>query len=315
VAAQIDIPGRRRRIDPALLDWPLEFLHDVQLVGVINTSPDSYFSDSTVPDVDTAVSVARRHIKEGAHILEVGGLSGGSAAKRISTEEEIKRTIPAIEAIAAEFPQATVTVDTFRSEVAAKAIEVGATWINDVTALTFDPEMVKLAYDHGATVVIMHLEGPGGAKGRKLNRPFYSDVVAEVKTFLRDRVNALVDAGLTHDQIIVDVGLGAGKRPAHDYVLLANLTEFNDLGCKQMGACSRKQLVEAISPVPPDERLGGSIVAALWSVLSGCHYLRVHEVRPYAQAIDVWNGIMAQVNKTRADLTVEGIAPRIDAHA
>lgn len=286
-----------RAIDSSLLDWPAEFLHDVKLVGVINTSPDSYFHDSTVSTVEQAVDVARRHIKEGAHLLEIGGLSGGSAARRISTEEEMRRSIPVVEAISAEFPQVTVTIDTFRSEVAESALQAGATWINDVTALTFDPRMSQLALENNATVVIMHLEGPGGAKGRKLNRPFFVDVVEEVKAFLSSRVETLVSEGLRHDQIVVDVGLGAGKRPAHDYALLARLSEFSELGCKQMGACSRKQLVEAICPVPPDERLGGSIVAALWSALNGCEYLRVHEVRPYAQALDVWNGILGQKAK------------------
>jgi dihydropteroate synthase len=285
------------RIDPHLLNWPITFAHDVQLVGVINTSPDSYFAASYAPDVEGAVAMARRHIQEGAHIIEVGGLSGGSSAKRITTKEELDRSLPVIEAIAGEFPQVTLTIDTFRSEVADAALRAGAHWINDVTTLLFDPEMVDVAREHGATVVIMHLEGPGGHKGRKLNRPFFADVVEEIKDFLRGRVESLAAAGLSHDNIIVDVGLGAWKRPAHDYALLARIREFNELGCKQMAACSRKQFVEAISPVPPPERLGGSIVGALWCVLNGCSYLRVHEVRPHAQALDVWNAIMAQYKR------------------
>ena len=285
--------------DTALLNWPLplEFVQDVKLVGVINTSPDSYFEPSYASSVEQAVEMARKHIREGAHLVEIGGLSGGSAAKRISVEEELKRSLPAVKAVVEEFPQVTVVIDTFRSEVAEAALRAGATWINDVTALTADPRMIEVALEHHAHVVLMHLEGPGGHQGRKLNRPFYHDVVAEVKAFLSERVESLVKAGLNHEQIVVDVGLGAGKRPAHDYILLANLHEFNTLGCKQMGACSRKQFVEAISPVPPSERLGGSIVGALWSVLKGCQYLRVHEVRPYAQMLDVWNGILAQLKK------------------
>lgn len=277
-----------------LSHWPIKFIADVKFVGVINTSPDSYFKSSTTNEIEQAIQMARKHISEGAHYVEVGGLSGGSAAKRVSIEEEKARTLPFVEAIAQEFPQVTVIIDTFRSEVAEPALRAGAQWINDVTALTYDEKMVDLAKEHGATAVIMHLEGPGGHKGRKLNRPFYGDVVKEVKEFLKSRVDSLVKAGLTHEQIIVDVGLGAGKRPFHDYELLARLSEFNDLGCKQMGACSRKQFVEAINPVSPDERLGGSIMGAMWSVMNGCEYLRVHEVRPYAQAVDVWNGILAR---------------------
>jgi len=283
-------------IDKSLLNWPTRHLHNVNLVGVINTSPDSYFKNSIQVNINEAVDAARSHIQQGAHIIEVGGLSGGSSAKRVSPQEELDRTCPIIEAIANEFPQVTVTVDTFRSSVARAGLKCGASWINDVTALTYDPEMVDIALEFDATVVIMHLEGPGGHKGRKLNRPYFEDVVRDVKKFFEDRIEDLEKKGMSKDRIIIDTGLGAGKRPAHDFDLLANISEFNDLGCKQMGACSRKQLVEAISPVPPDERLGGSILAALWCVLNGCEYLRVHEVRPYAQAIDVWNGIASRLD-------------------
>lgn len=276
------------------LEWPVEYLFDVSLVGVINTSPDSYFKDSYASNIEAAVGMARRHIQEGAHFVEVGGLSGGSAAKRVSVNEELERSLPVVKAISEEFPQVTIIIDTFRSEVAEAAIANGASWINDVTAMTFDPRMVELAVEHNATCVLMHLAGPGGRSGRKLNRPYYRDVVEEIRQFFEDRIRDLTDAGMPKENIIIDVGLGAGKRPAHDYILLANLKKFNDLGCVQMSACSRKQLVEAISPVPPTERLGGSIVAALWSVMNGCKFLRVHEVRPYAQAIDVWNGIVAK---------------------
>lgn len=286
--------NKLKSIDKSLLNWPIEFVHDIQLVGVINTSPDSYFKNSYASNVEAAVDMARKHISQGAHIVEVGGLSGGSAAKRISVDEEIQRSIPIVKAISQEFPQVTITIDTFRSEVAEAALEVGATWINDVTALLFDPKMVELAVKYGATVVIMHLTGPGGRDGRKLNRPYYQDVVLEVKQFFEERIGDLVSKGLRKDQIIIDAGLGAGKRPSHDYLLLASLDEFNGLGCKQMSACSRKQFVEAISPVSPEERLGGSIVGALWSVLNGCQYLRVHEVRPFAQMLDVWNAVMTR---------------------
>jgi len=275
--------------------WPIAFPHDnVKIVGVINTSPDSYVPTSIASDVDAAVAVARTHIQQGAHYVEVGGLSGGSAARRVSEQEEMDRTLPVVEAIAGEFPQVSLTVDTFRPAIAAAALAAGACAINDVTAMTFDEKMIGVAAEHDAQVFLMHLEGPGGHKGRKLNRPHFDDVVAEVKQFFIERIGTLTAAGIDRDKIVIDVGLGAGKRPFHDYDLLARLHEFSQLGVSQMSACSRKQFVEAVSAVPPAERLGGSIVGSLWSVLAGCEYLRVHEVRPYAQAIDVWGAIMSR---------------------
>ena len=275
-------------------DWPVLFTHDIRLVGVINTSPDSYFGPSYAPDVASALTTARQHIKEGAHYLEVGGLSGGSAARRVSEQEEADRTLPVIEALVAEFPQVRLTIDTFRSSIADAALVAGACAINDVTSMTFDPGMVEVAARHGAQVFLMHLEGPGGHAGRKLSRPYFEDVVEEVRAFFVERIATVTEAGIDLDNIVIDVGLGAGKMPAHDYELLAHLKGFCDLGVAQMSACSRKQFVEAISPVPPDERLGGSIVGSLWSVLAGCTYLRVHEIRPYAQMLDVWNAIIAR---------------------
>ncbi|MFI9411927.1 dihydropteroate synthase [Nocardia gamkensis] len=276
-------------------DWPILFAHDIKIVGVINTSPDSYFTPSVAPDLEAAVAAARKHIQEGAHYVEVGGLSGGSSARRISEQQEMDRTLPVVEAIVDEFPQVTVTIDTFRSTIAEEALKIGATAINDVTSMIYDDRMIGIAAAYDAQVFLMHLEGPGGHAGRKLNRPHFDDVVDEIKQFFNERIDTLTSGGVNRDKIVIDVGLGAGKRPAHDYQLLARLQEFSALGVEQMSACSRKQFVEAISPVPPGDRLGGSIVGSLWSVLAGCRYMRVHEVRPYAQMLDVWNGIMSRV--------------------
>lgn len=285
------------KIDKSMMNWPITFAHDIGIVGVVNTSPDSYFEGSIATDVEKVVALARTHISQGAHFIEIGGLSGGSSAKRISVQEEMQRTIPAIKAVHEEFPQVTIIVDTFRSEVARAGLENGAKWINDVTAMTFDENMVEVAKEFDATVVLMHLEGPGGHAGRKLNRPFYGNVVEEVKSFFEERIDTLTKAGMTKDHIIIDLGFGAGKRAAHDYDLFANIEVFNELGCEQMAACSRKLFVEAVSPVPPTERLGGSIMGTMWCVTHGCKYIRVHEVRPYAQALDVWNCIMAKMIK------------------
>lgn len=273
-------------------DWPVDFAHNIQIVGVVNTSPDSYFKASISTEVEGAVAAARTHIQQGAHYVEVGGQSGGSSARRVTEQEEMDRTLPVIEAILSEFPQVRLTVDTFRAPIAAAALKAGATAINDVTAMTFDEAMIEVAAEHKAQVFLMHLEGPGGHAGRKLNRPHFDDVVGEIKGFFVERIETLTTAGISKDKIVIDVGLGAGKRPIHDYELLARLREFSNMGVEQMSACSRKQFVEAVSPVPPGDRLGGSIVGSLWSVLAGCHYIRVHEVQPYAQMLDVWNAIM-----------------------
>jgi dihydropteroate synthase len=265
----------------------------VQLVGTINMSPDSYVKESIAGDADAAVIRARRHIKEGAAIVEVGGLSGGTGASRVSDEEEYERVVPAVTAIAREFPQVAISVDTFRARVAAGALQAGATWINDVTAGEADGDIIDVVREGGATFVAMHLAGPGGCYGRKLNRPHYRAVVSDVHAYLAGRVAELERRGVTRDRIVVDVGLSAGKRPPDDYRLLHHAADFSRLGCRHMVSCSRKGFIEAVSPVPPEERIGGSVAAGLWAALHGADYLRVHEIRPFAQALDVFNAILA----------------------
>ena len=190
--------------------WPPGLEHSVDLVAVVNTSLDSYVAESVAPDVESAVDAARTDIQQGAHFVEIGGLSGGSAAKRVSEDEELRRTLPYVEAVAAEFPQITVTIDTFRPAVAAAALKAGARAINDVTAMHYAPQMVTLAAEHQVPVFLMHLEGPGGHAGRKLNRPRYDDVVAEVKDFFTERISTLTSGGIAAEMIVIDVGLGAG---------------------------------------------------------------------------------------------------------
>jgi dihydropteroate synthase len=283
---------RPEKTDPALWHWPRLPVHDAVIVGVINASGDSYYKGSFAETAEAAVEQARQFIRGGAHVVEVGGQSGSTFARRITAAEEAQRTVPYIEAIHEEFPQVTICVDTFRAEVAAAGIAAGATWINDVTALGHDPDMIPLAAQSGARTVLMHLEGPGGHAGRTLHRPFYADVVGEVREYFAVRTGELLAAGLRADQLILDIGLGAGKRPAHDYALLANVGELTSLGYDLMVGPSRKGFIRAVAPSTVEELLGGSVVAALWAVLNGARYLRVHEAKPYAQALDVWNAIV-----------------------
>jgi len=233
--------------------------------------------------------MAARHIREGAQLVEIGGQSGGSLAERVTAQEEIKRTADIVRAVSSEFPQVDVVIDTFRAEVAEAAIEAGATWINDITAMEHDPRIIDVIREAGATAVIVHMAGKGG---RRLKRVVYDNVVAEVKEYLGRRIEVLEAAEIPRSRIVIDSGPSLGKQPAHDFALLAGLRTLQELGCRQMAPISRRQFIEGIDPVGPDLRLGGSIAAALWAAVSGCTYLRVHEVRPYTQAIDVWNAIL-----------------------
>lgn len=279
------------KIDRSLASWPYLPLHDITIVGVINASPDSYLPESYAKTVDAAVEKARQHIRGGAHVVEIGGQSGSTYAKRVSADEEEARTIPYIRAIHEEFPQVDICVDTFRSSVARAGFEAGATWLNDVTSLQYDPAMAGLAAEVGCRTVLMHMTGPGGRAGRYLHRPFYPDVTQNVREFFERRLDELGAAGINRDQLVLDIGLGAGKRPAHDYDLLANVRSIVEVGLDVMVGPSRKGFIRIVAPSTADDLTGGSVVAGLWAVLAGARYLRVHDPKPYAQALDVWNAL------------------------
>lgn len=289
--------------DQSILKWPFKPIFDVTLVGIINASPDSYLPDSYATSVEAAVETARAHIRGGAHIVEVGGQSGSTFARRTTAEEEARRTLPYIRAIHEEFPQVDIAVDTFREDVARAAIEAGATWLNDVSSLKHDPNMAALVAETGCRTVLMHLDGPGGQHGRYLHRPYYEDVTVSVRDFFVRRLDELESLGVDRRQLVLDVGLGAGKRPAHDYDLLAHVKAFVELGQDIMVGPSRKGFIRIVAPSSTDDLIAGSVVAGLWATLAGVRYLRVHDPKPYAQAIDVWNGLVGASSGSGPDST------------
>jgi dihydropteroate synthase len=252
------------------------------VMGIINVTPDSFSDGGEFLDALKAIAHARTLKDEGADLLDLGAEStrpyGG--AKPVSLDEELARLRPVLsEAVALGVP---VSVDTIKVEVAAWALEQGAVIINDVWGLQRDPGMARVVAEHGATVVVMH-------NREKADRTI--DIMADVKAFFSRSLEIADKAGISRERIVLDPGIGFGKTPEQSLSVLAHFGELRSFGLKLLVGLSRKRFIDAVSPAPPDQRLGGSIAGNLLAVLAGADIVRVHDVAETVQALRVAGAI------------------------
>jgi len=261
----------------------------VRVMGIVNVTADSFSDGGRFLDAQAALTQARRLIADGADLLDVGGESTRPGAEPVSAELEIARVAPLIRAIRAE-SAIPISVDTMKPQVARAAIEAGAGMWNDVTALRHGPDSLEVAAELGCEVVLMHMQGEPRTMQRE---PRYDDVAAEVATFLQARAEAAVAAGVAREKIWLDPGVGFGKHMLrHNLPLLHALDRITALGFPVLLGVSRKRFIGALDgAAPSDQRLGGSIAAALWGAQAGVAAVRAHDVRETIQALKVWQAI------------------------
>ncbi len=261
-----------------------------RVMGVLNVTPDSFSDGGRFADPDAALAQALRMIADGADILDVGGESTRPGAAAVEGTEEIARVVPLIRAIRAQSDIA-ISIDTMKPAVASAAVAAGATMWNDVTALRHASDSLETAAALGCEVVLMHMQGEPGTMQ---TAPRYEDVVAEVAGFLAVRAEAAMAAGVLRERIWLDPGVGFGKHMIdHNLPLLAGLDRIVALGFPVLLGASRKQFINALDggSHAADERLGGSIAAALAGAAAGVAAVRVHDVRETVQALRVWTAI------------------------
>lgn len=252
------------------------------VMGVLNVTPDSFSDGGRHPTVDAALAQARRMVAEGAAIVDVGGESTRPGAEPPPVEEELRRVVPVISAIASEL-DVVVSVDTSRAPVIGAAIDAGATFVNDVRGFR-DPAALAAAVRGGVAVCAMHMQGEPQTMQRD---PRYADPVAEIRAYLRERVRACLGAGIAADAIVVDPGFGFGKTLEHHLALLDALEEFTTLGAPLLVGVSRKSIVGALTGRPPGERLAGSVALAALAASRGAAILRAHDVGPTVDAVRI----------------------------
>lgn len=264
-----------------------------KIMGVLNVTPDSFSDGGHFIDPELAITRARQMRAQGADILDIGGESTRPGADIVDQETELARVIPVIEALRVANLGVDISIDTRRPDVASAAVNAGATIWNDVTALSFDEKSPSIAGDLGCQVVLMHMKGDPQTMQ---NKPRYDDVVAEIYDYLKGRRDTAIKAGVKSENIVLDPGIGFGKRLTDNLDLLRQFDRLFDLDCPVLIGASRKSFINKIDGSEVSERLGGSIAAALWAAQRGASIIRVHDVKETRQALTVWRAIKDSKN-------------------
>jgi dihydropteroate synthase len=251
-----------------------------RVMGILNVTPDSFSDGGRFTHVDAAVRQARLMVEEGASIIDVGGESTRPGAQPVDEQQELERVIPVVERIASEL-DVIISIDTSKSKVMREAVTAGAHMINDVLALR-ETNALETTALLKVPVCLMHMQG----EPRTMQtHPVYQDVVADVRSFLQERVQACVAAGIGHDQLILDPGFGFGKNLQHNLTLFKHLPDFVQLGYPVLVGVSRKSMLGSILDLPVEQRLYGSLGLAALAVWLGASIIRAHDVGATVQAI------------------------------
>jgi len=259
-------------------------------VGVVNVTPDSFFDGGLYFEPARAIERALALAAEGADIIDIGGESSRPGSSPISAKEEKRRILPVVEVLKQK-NGILVSIDTTKAEVAEAALAAGADIINDISAGRFDPRMLPLAAESGAALILMHMKGTP----RTMQvAPHYDDLLGEVKAFLRERLEAAESCGVPRENLLLDPGIGFGKKLEHNLALLNNLGALADLERPLVVGISRKSFIGKILKLEAPERLEGTIAAAVVSLLRGASLLRVHDLQAVKRAIAVAEAILSQ---------------------
>jgi len=276
-APQLDCAGRILRLDRT------------RVMGIVNVTPDSFSDGGEHFDLDAAIAHGLKLAGEGADILDVGGESTRPGAEAVPLDEELRRTIPVIEALA-KATTVAISIDTSKPEVMRVAVSAGAGMINDVYALRREGALDSAA-SLGVPVVLMHIQGEPRSMQ---DAPDYDDVVGEVHRFLAERIFAAEMAGIDKKRIVIDPGFGFGKTVQHNLQLLAQLQRFSELGVPVMAGLSRKRTIgELTGHDDPQQRVHGSVAAHLIAAQRGAKLVRVHDVAATVDALKIWNAVAA----------------------
>jgi dihydropteroate synthase len=275
----------------------LSFLSDhsrTWVMGVLNATPDSFYADSRRGTIETALSLTENMMAAGADAIDLGGESTRPGAETIPAAQELARLLPILKALHDRWPYLPLSIDTQKAEVARETLARGASIINDISALRNDPAMAGVVAEAGCPIILMHMKGTPKTMQQE---PKYVDVVDEVKKFFEERLAFATAHDIHEDRIILDPGIGFGKTVDHNLLLLKRLKELQSFGRPLLVGISRKSFIGRLlaeTPqgiLPPEERLEGSLAAALWAVQEGANGLRVHDVQSTRRALTIWNGI------------------------
>jgi dihydropteroate synthase len=278
--------------------FELAFPRPALIMGVVNATPDSFYSGNRFHTREAAVAHALQLAAEGADIIDIGGESSRPKAKPVSEAEELRRVVPVLQSLtrAVSIP---LSIDTVKPAVARAALQAGASIINDIAANREEEEMWGVAAESGAAYVAVHMQG---TPATMQDHPSYKDVVAEIGDFFEDRLKRLRACGVNAEQVVLDVGIGFGKRPEDNLRLLAELPAFAKWGRPLLVGASRKSFMEAVVGASVGDRLAASLACACWAVENGAHIIRCHDVAATRQAVRMTEALR-QKQKNGGDST------------
>ncbi|MBL7766581.1 MAG: dihydropteroate synthase [Chitinophagaceae bacterium] len=257
-----------------------------RIMGILNATPDSFYNKGRDSQIDQLLANAGLMLQQGASILDIGGMSSRPKSDMISSDEESERILPLIEAILKHYPQAVLSVDTWRAAVARQALDAGVHIINDISGGQLDPEILSVAAKYHAPYICMHMQG---TPQTMQDHPQYEDVVKEILDDFIARIQVFKAAGTT--DIILDPGFGFGKTIAHNYALLKHLSLFHLTGCPILAGISRKSMVYKPLNLDADHALNATTALHMVALLNGANILRVHDVREAMECVTLYRHI------------------------
>jgi dihydropteroate synthase len=263
-------------------------LHDrTHIMGVLNVTPDSFSDGGLFFQREKAIEQGLAMARDGADIIDIGGESTRPYSKSVASEEELERVIPVIEGLAGEI-EIPISIDTCKAEVARQALKAGASIINDISALRFDPGMASVAAEAGVPLILMHMKG---TPNNMQDKPYYHNLIPEISAFLRAAMDRAEKEGVREDMIIVDPGIGFGKTFDHNIDIIRNLHRLHPLGRPIMLGVSRKAFLGHILGKEPLDRDTGSMAAVTAGILNGAHIVRVHNTKMAVETAKVADAI------------------------
>ena len=258
------------------------------IMGIVNITPDSFSNDGFYNDSKGVLRHAVKLVEDGANIIDIGGESTRPNATQVTEEEEIKRVIPVIKELS-RLINIPISIDTYKARVAAMALDAGAQIINDVSALSADIDMVNVASSNKVPIALMHMKGNPQTMQ---DCPDYDNVITEIIEFFQKTIDNAVKNGIDKENIIIDPGIGFGKKAHHNLEILNRLGDFKTLGCPILVGTSRKSFIGKILNKPADKRLQGSLTTAAIAVTNGANIVRVHDVKETAETLKICNAVL-----------------------
>jgi dihydropteroate synthase len=275
-------------VNLAWRNFSLDFSKKTFVMGILNVTPDSFSDGGLYLDTQAAIEQTLRMVNDGADIIDIGGESTRPGSDPVPISEELNRTIPVIEILAKKV-RVPISIDTYKAEVAKRALDAGASMVNDISGLRFDPEMKKVVSAYQVPVVIMHIRG--NPKDMQKN-PVYASLIPEIIEFLKESIAIAADAGIAQETIIIDPGIGFGKTFAHNLEIIHNLHMFSKLGRPLLVGLSRKAFIgKILGDASPEERLEGTAAAAAISIFNGANIIRVHDVKEMVRVARVADAV------------------------